>query len=471
MGTHAPVKAGHKQMPSERAAMSPSTRRADGPLATPPHTTSRFSPLSVAAEDTNYRGLFHLSVLVLVAVNVRLVVENVTKYGVRISFPSDSLDGYRNWPCSVSFVQMWLQLAVAWFIERLTAPLPMIVSDSLHFANTFGLFASCWWTVNATRMHAAPAVVMLCFALCFTMKLLSFWHGTRTLRYTLTGTKPGDEKRRSRLASILPPDDRSAAEFAMKFPRSMTLTSVLQFGTFPTLVWQTSYPRTSRVQKRNVIRYAVQVLFCISLIVAIIEQYITPLLFNAKETVDRAFHHGQYGLVAALALERLLKLVVPNLYVWLVLFCGLFHSWLNLVAEVTRFGDRQFYQDWWNATSFREYWQKWNLPVRDWFRAHVYRPLRRKGVGKSVVVLVVFLISGALHEFVTVVPLHLGVQVLVTLSFVLQLPLFLITDTEFFKRRPVLGNCMFWFVFCVAGQPVAVLVYFFLACSKALEGS
>lgn len=43
-------------------------------------------------------------------------------------------------------------------------------------------------------------------------------------------------------------------------------------------------------------------------------------------------------------LERVLKLSVPTLYWWLVMFYTLFDLWLNLVAEVLRFGDREFYK-------------------------------------------------------------------------------------------------------------------------------
>ena len=43
-------------------------------------------------------------------------------------------------------------------------------------------------------------------------------------------------------------------------------------------------------------------------------------------------------------MERLLKLAVPTLYGWLIIFYALFHVWLNILAEVTHFGDREFYK-------------------------------------------------------------------------------------------------------------------------------
>lgn len=38
---------------------------------------------------------------------------------------------------------------------------------------------------------------------------------------------------------------------------------------------------------------------------------------------------------------------VPNHLLWLMFFYWFFHSSMNFVAELLRFGDRQFYNDWW----------------------------------------------------------------------------------------------------------------------------
>ena len=40
--------------------------------------------------------------------------------------------------------------------------------------------------------------------------------------------------------------------------------------------------------------------------------------------------------------ERVFKLAVPNGCVWLLMFYALFHSGLNLLGELLRFGDRFF---------------------------------------------------------------------------------------------------------------------------------
>lgn len=74
------------------------------------------------------------------------------------------------------------------------------------------------------------------------------------------------------------------------------------------------------------------------------EQYIVPLVHNTVELVI-----VDYADVFRLV-ERILKLSIPNLYVWLLGFYWFFHIYLNILAEVLRFGDRQFYMDWWDES-------------------------------------------------------------------------------------------------------------------------
>lgn len=106
------------------------------------------------------------------------------------------------------------------------------------------------------------------------------------------------------------------------------------------------------------------------------------------------------------AFERLLKLALPSTYVWLLMFYTFFHLWLNLLAELTRFGDRVFYKDWWNARSIETYWRLWNLPVHHWMVQHMYFPALRFGISKQNAIMLVFLLSAVLHELLISVPLH-----------------------------------------------------------------
>lgn len=68
----------------------------------------------------------------------------------------------------------------------------------------------------------------------------------------------------------------------------------------------------------------------------LVEQYVEPAIRNTKPSFD----NGDYLRI----LERILKLAIPTLYVWLCIFYSLFHAWLNILAEFLHFGDREFYK-------------------------------------------------------------------------------------------------------------------------------
>ncbi|OPJ77599.1 hypothetical protein AV530_008745 [Patagioenas fasciata monilis] len=97
-------------------------------------------------------------------------------------------------------------------------------------------------------------------------------------------------------------------------------------------------------------------------------------------------------------IERLLKLAVPNHFIWLIFFYWFFHSCLNVVAEVMQFGDREFYRDWWNSESVTYFWQNWNIPVHKWCLRHFYKPMLKRGVSKWTAQTAVFLASAFFHE-------------------------------------------------------------------------
>ena len=52
-----------------------------------------------------------------------------------------------------------------------------------------------------------------------------------------------------------------------------------------------------------------------------------------------------------------------------------FHLYLNLTAELLRFGDRNFYEDFWNSKSAKVYYRKWNHVVQNWLYVYVFIPV------------------------------------------------------------------------------------------------
>jgi diacylglycerol O-acyltransferase-1 len=131
-----------------------------------------------------------------------------------------------------------------------------------------------------------------------------------------------------------------------------SFNALIYFILAPTLIYQTSYPRTPRIRIRFCLRRLFEIILCLSVQVFILQQYIVPTINN---TLPLMYDHSLRGRIRIL--ERTLKLVVPNAICWLLMFYSVFHSALNLQAELLRFGDRAFYNEWWNSQDLATYWR------------------------------------------------------------------------------------------------------------------
>jgi diacylglycerol O-acyltransferase-1 len=182
------------------------------------------------------------------------------------------------------------------------------------------------------------------------------------------------------------------------YPQNITMGNLCYFWWAPTLVYQPAYPRTDKIRWVFVAKRVGEV-FCLSAFIWFVSaQYAAPVLQNSLDKI--------HSLDFPSILERLLKLSTISLVVWLAGFFALFQSCLNALAEVTRFGDRSFYDDWWNSESLGAYWRTWNKPVYQFFKRHVYSPMVGRGWSPFISSFAVFFISAVLHEVLVGVPTH-----------------------------------------------------------------
>lgn len=187
----------------------------------------------------------------------------------------------------------------------------------------------------------------------------------------------------------------------------------------PTLVYEPRYPRTRNIRWAYVGRKLLEMGLCAVLQYATFKQFMLPVMQ----------HPSRFALpvwiapVASFSFD-LMKLALPSLVIWLTGFYSIFHCWLNVLAELTRFADRcvgaskswvavctrsaapqifdacvldvdsargcctalrcsalrctalrsfhrtrarcrYFYSSWWNATTLDAFWRKWNVPVHE----------------------------------------------------------------------------------------------------------
>lgn len=171
----------------------------------------------------------------------------------------------------------------------------------------------------------APSFAATLLTLVIWMKLVSFAHCCHDHRLArlMNEVRPGERD------STTPID---GADQGLQYPENITLGNMVYFLCAPTLTYQLTYPRNAKIRFKWLGRRCLELVVMVALLMAITDQYIFPAVKNSLESVKHK-KTGKY-------IERVLKLSIPVVYSWLCMFYILFHVWLNILAEVLRFGDR-----------------------------------------------------------------------------------------------------------------------------------
>ncbi|CAO2600678.1 Sterol O-acyltransferase 2 [Lemmus lemmus] len=171
-----------------------------------------------------------------------------------------------------------------------------------------------------------------------------------------------------------------------------SFSSYLYFLFCPTLIYRETYPRLDLAAPPHMPGPSVQALGCVLYACFILCRLCVPVFANmSREPFS----------TRALLLS-VLHATGPGIFMLLLIFFAFLHCWLNAFAEMLRFGDRMFYRDWWNSTSFSNYYRTWNVVVHDWLYSYVYQDglwlLGRRPRGAAM--LGVFLMSAVVHEYI-----------------------------------------------------------------------
>ncbi|XP_054163964.1 sterol O-acyltransferase 1-like [Oppia nitens] len=201
-----------------------------------------------------------------------------------------------------------------------------------------------------------------------------------------------------------------------------TLSQLLYFLIAPTLLYRDNYARTSKIRWRFVFWYFFQVFLIIFAMFAISWRFVEHYF---KWTGVKPFETKQLIYIYLMA-------SLVGIQLKLLLFYGMLHCWLNGFAEMLRFGDRNFYNDWWNCTDFVTFYRKWNGVVHEWLREYIFKPtLYLTSGNKGVSALTVFLVSAIIHEYILSVSFGFFLPVLFCSFFIIGVMLFFIGKIKF----------------------------------------
>ena len=422
----------------------------------------RDSLLSSTSGFQNYRGLLNDCILLLVLSNARNIISNVLKYGLlvnplqwgRLAVDLNNVPSY------------WLLLGSSVFV---------LIALKLEQAASKGLVSQgvllTLHTINLIILLTTPVVIVFTFdaglvgRFCalgwytvLLMKLVSYiqvnsWCRRTSLKNKKTDGANTDSVGANTDDSIGANTDGVSANTGentpglVMYPNNLNVKDMVYFLAAPTLCYELNFPRIPRIRKIFLLRRTLEAVFLINVVLAIVQQWLVPTAFNSL----KPFKEMDYPLMV----ERILILAGPNHLMWLLSFYFFFHSYMNILGELLRFGDRQFYKDWWNSDTIRHFWSSWNIPVHRFALRHIYTPIVELGYSQTVAVITVFLLSAFFHEYVVSISLRM-VRTWAFVAMVSQVPLGILTSLSFMRGQ--IGNVVVW-ISIVLGQPTAIMMY------------
>ncbi|KIS66357.1 uncharacterized protein UMAG_05355 [Mycosarcoma maydis] len=251
---------------------------------------------------------------------------------------------------------------------------------------------------------------------------------------------------REDLLSARSPSEPSSTELIpqdpVMWPGNISYANFWDYLLVPTLVYELSYPRLKTIRPLYVLEKTLATFGTFLVIYVITEHWIMPF----TPTADTPF------------LRTFLQLAVPMMINYLLIFYIMFECICNAFAELTRFADREFYLDWWNATSMDVFSRKWNKPVHSFLLRHVYAStIAAWGLSKSMAMFLTFLLSSLVHELVMAI-VSGKIRFYLFAAQMVQLPLIFLSQVPFIKQNETLGNMIFW-IGLMAGFPLLNIGY------------
>ncbi|XP_060681223.1 diacylglycerol O-acyltransferase 1-like [Hemiscyllium ocellatum] len=407
------------------------------------------SLFSSASGYSNYRGILNWCVVMLILSNARLFLENLIKYGILVD--------------PIQIISLFLKDPYSWPALCLIIVSNTFVIVTLHIERKMAMgvlserFGLALHTVNLTTILSFPVAVVLSVdsitpvgavmaLMCYTIQFLKLYSYKDVNKWCR-------ELRRAKVKTLVRSlsapglkENGDAVQSVVVYPGNLTYKDMYYFLFAPTLCYELNFPRSPRIRKRFLLRRVFEMLFLIQLQVGLVQQWLVPAIQNSM----KPFKDMDYSRM----IERLLKLAVPNHLIWLIFFYWLFHSSMNVLAEVMKFGDREFYRDWWNSETVTYFWKNWNIPVHKWCSRHFYKPMLKMGVNKRIAQTAVFLASAFFHEYLVSVPLKMF-RLWAFMGMMAQVPLAWLVG-KFLSGN--YGNAAVW-LSLIIGQPIAVLMY------------
>uniref|UniRef100_A0A0L0NN94 O-acyltransferase n=1 Tax=Candidozyma auris TaxID=498019 RepID=A0A0L0NN94_CANAR len=245
------------------------------------------------------------------------------------------------------------------------------------------------------------------------------------------------------------------ADELIKFPQNITFKNFFTFTMFPTVVYELVFPRTQRIRKSFLLEKVIAIFGIISIMLFVAEYAIYPLVMRSIELRSNNLNSIDYTAAYVLFV---VDMIPPFMVEYLLVFYLIWDAILNAIGELSYYGDRDFYGPWWSCVDWFEYARLWNKPVHRFLLRHVYHSsISAFRLNKSQANLVTFVISSFIHELV-MYAIFQRLRGYLWLFQMSQIPLVMISRTNYLRDKKVLGNAICWIGF-TSGPAIICTLY------------
>lgn len=411
----------------------------------PSHTFTVYSMLDpdhLQMSNASFRGVLYLIWLSMIGGILSTFCKNYRKYGYLLGSNLYHIARADIKIYIVAEITLMSSLFLAYLIQKMFIRELLPISWSLYIRHAFqGILVLGSAVFARYRQWPFPQTsVLILHSIAMFMKMHSYFSVNESLHKIWKIQDPV----KKRVAEEIQRSDKCIYyDGSQKYPNNVTLSSFIYYLIIPSLIYQVNPPRFSRIRIGAVIEKTFSATVGLLLLYIIFEHWIFPVLFELE----------RMNLV-----EAILELLFPFTVFYILLFYFVFEVLCTWCAELTRYGVRSFYDDWWNSTTFDQFARKWNKPVHRYLYHHIYEEaMRTYGLSKSYASILTFLFSSCLHEF-TMCVVSGKIKFYFFFLQMLQIPLIYFGRLKIFQDRPSFSNMFIWSSLMV-GTPLLALLY------------
>jgi len=206
-----------------------------------------------------------------------------------------------------------------------------------------------------------------------------------------------DESSSGKACILIDSGDKAVHFEFGKISLSKEIKNFFYFYYAPTLIYRDVYPRTKNTNVFMIFIHLINLIFAILFLFLIIELKFFHL------THDKNFEFLKKDFILTLVTFCLYSMILL-----FVIFFGFFHSYFNLLAEILRFADKNFYSDFYNSLNPNDFMLKLCCYYDDFFEFYLTNILKAyipKEFGKILLhcVFLEYILSSSMNGFCPVI--------------------------------------------------------------------